>query len=88
MAAVKSNAEKQMAEMETVFVPKEGREDDTLYVSLNGRTFLIPKGKSVEVPKPVAAIIHASQEAQRKADEFIEEQQRVLRDSEKNPMGV
>ena len=57
-------------------------------MSLNGRTYLIPKNQPVEVPKPVAEIIRNSQKAQAAADAFVEEAQKVMRDSERNPMGV
>ncbi len=86
--ANKTANEKLMTEMETVYLHKESREDDTLYVSLNGRTYLIPKNQPVEVPKPVAEIIRSSQKAQAAADAFVEEAQKVMRDSERNPMGV
>ena len=61
--------------MESVLVPKVSGEDDTLFVSLNGRTYLIPRGKRVEVPKPVADIIHASEDARANADEYAEAEQ-------------
>lgn len=65
----------EMEIMETVFVPKVSGDDDTLFVALNGRTFLVPCGKRVEVPKPVAAIIHASEDARTAADAFAEAEQ-------------
>ena len=66
--------------METVFIPKASGEDPHQFVSLNGRTWLIPKNKQVEVPRPVAAIIRNSQQARDTAEEF--------RDAEKAKMNA
>lgn len=68
MAATKTT--NPMQEMVSVYVPKASGEEPTLFVSLNGRTWLIPRGKTSEVPKPVAEIIWASEKAQEEADEF------------------
>jgi hypothetical protein len=65
--------------MEPVFVPKVSGEDDTLFVALNGRTYLVPRGKRVEVPKPVADIIHASEDARSAADAFAEAEQEKMK---------
>lgn len=61
-----------MKEMETVYVPKVPGEDASLFASLNGYTCLIPRGKSVEVPKPIAEIIHRSEKAREEAEAFAE----------------
>ena len=61
-----------MKEMETVYVPKIPGEDASLFVSLNGYTCLIPRGKHTEVPKPIAAIIHRSEKAREEAEAFAE----------------
>ena len=66
------------SEMETVFVPKQSGEDPTLVVGLNGKNYLIPRGKHTEVPKDVAAIIHQYERATEAADAY--------RDSEKAKM--
>ena len=39
------------------------REDPNFFVAVNGVNYLIPKGKSVEVPDYVAAEIERSQQA-------------------------
>lgn len=67
-------------EMETVFVPKQSGEDLTLLVGLNGKNYLIPRGKSIEVPKDVAAIVHQHERASEAADNY--------RDAEKAKMNT
>lgn len=67
--------------------PKEGyvkltlprarvNEDPNLYVAINGYTYLIPKGKTSEVPAFVADEVHRSQEAMERfyatSDELLE----------------
>lgn len=61
-----------MKEMETIYLPKVPGEDASLFVSLNGYTCLIPRGKSTEVPKPIANIIHRSEKAKEDAEAFAE----------------
>jgi len=68
MAAMKDP----MKEMVDVYVPKIPGEDMNLFVSLNGSTYLIPRGKTVQVPKPVADIIHRSEKALEAAEEYSE----------------
>ena len=61
-------------QMETVYIPKMSRgEQPTHYVSVNDHAYFIPKGESVEVPKPIAEAIRNSQ-AQQKATEKEAEQ--------------
>jgi len=74
-----ANAKNPMEIMETVFIPKESGEEPQKFVSLNGRTWLIPRGKQVEVPRPVAAIIRASQMTRDAADEFREAEQAKMK---------
>lgn len=45
----------------------------TMFVSVNGRDFHVPRGKNVEVPLPVYNTIMRSQNAQDSYDEKCEE---------------
>ena len=65
-----------MQEMERVFVPRVSGEDKTLFVGLNGKGWNIPRDEYVEVPKPVADIIIASQRNARIARDYAEARQR------------
>lgn len=50
---------------EKVLVPRRSlKEEQTLFVAINGVSYLIPKGKEVEVPSFVAEEIRRSQEAE------------------------
>lgn len=60
-------------EREEVFIPRGTANDDpNLFVSVNGVNYLLPKGKSSLVPKPVAEEIRRSQRAAEKQDEKID----------------
>jgi hypothetical protein len=63
---------------EDIFIPRgSSREDPNLFVSVNGRNFLLPKGKTSNVPSYVAEEIRrswAAEEARyRKSEEMIEQ---------------
>ncbi len=59
---------------EDIFIPKgTSREDPNLFVSVNGRNFLLPKGKTSNVPSYVAKEIRRAWAAQEKADEKNDE---------------
>ena len=64
-----------MQEMVTIKIPKDpvDKWNDSLFVGLNGRRYLIKRGVFVEVPKPVAEIIQHSEEQAEVADAFIQE---------------
>ena len=76
-AEAKANAEaeaKAKAEAEAyeeVFIPKTSKDDDSLFVSVNGKRILIKKGVPVKVPKAHAEVIRNSLEQSAKNDEFI-----------------
>lgn len=57
---------------ETVFIPKEHKHDDALFIAVNGRRLLVKKGEPVALPKPFAAVVKASFEAKKKADSYID----------------
>ena len=62
----------EMEIMESVYIPKAAGEDSHVFVGLNGKAWNIPRGKRWDVPKPVADILRASEEAKGKADEYAE----------------
>ena len=58
----------------TVQLPRAGaHEQQVLFVSVNGKTWSVEKGKKVKVPFEVAEVIHNSEVATEKAISFIEE---------------
>lgn len=59
MANIKGNDP--MKEKVPVFVQMVSGEESSLFVAVNGKGYQIPRGKQVEVPKPVAEIIDNSQ---------------------------
>jgi len=59
-------------EMVEVYVHKGyGKEDPNCYVSINGRNYIVPRGKNVMVPKAVADEIARSERAQRRFDQTV-----------------
>jgi hypothetical protein len=59
---------------EEIFIPKGyGNDDPNLYVSINGKNWILPKGKSSTVPKYVADEIRRSWAAQARYDELVDE---------------
>lgn len=72
------NIKDPMKNMVYVMVPKESGEDPTLFVGLNGRSWLIPRGKRVEVPEPVANIINESLRMREVNDEFSESEKEKI----------
>lgn len=59
-------------DMETVYIPKEYQKDDTQYVSVNGRRWLIQKGKAVQVPHQVAVVLRNANIMNEKAQAYID----------------
>ena len=58
--------EKKTAGMRQVFIEREDREDETgQFVCVNGRNFLVPRGRLVEVPPAVAEVLDHTNEMQR-----------------------
>ncbi len=57
--------------LKTVFIPKLNKNDDSLFVSVNGKRILVKKGETVELPAAFAEVIENSQKAQDDADSFI-----------------
>lgn len=53
----------------SVFVPKISGEDQTFFVGINGKNWLIPRGRYVEVPKHVAEIVNQHNRMTQMADD-------------------
>lgn len=60
------------AEMEPVYIPKENPKDDAQFVSINGRRWLIQKGKTVMVPHEVAVVLRNANIMNEKAQAYID----------------
>lgn len=57
-----------------ITLPKASKtEQNFQFVSVNGRTFQVPKGKTVKVPKPVYEVLMNSRYAEEKAEKYEEE---------------
>lgn len=54
-----------------VFIPKTDKNDDALFVAVNGRRMLIRKGETVDVPPAFAEVIAHSVQAGMDAERFI-----------------
>ena len=52
-----------------------GKEEDSLFVGLNGKGYTIRRGVSVRVPRPVYEILAESQRQQLRQQDFIRRQQ-------------
>jgi predicted aconitase with swiveling domain len=66
-----------------LFVPRGyGNDDPNEFISINGKNFLLPKGKTSKVPKYVKEEFERSQKAQeaflRKSEALIEKAQQPL----------
>lgn len=69
---MKNEKIKKNEEAETVFIPKENKHDDALYVAVNGRRMLVKKGETVTLPKSFAEVIKASFCAKKTAESYID----------------
>lgn len=63
-------------EMKTVFIPKNGRNDNERYVAINGKRILVRTGTAVRVPAHFAEVIEQSQRMDRCSDEYIAKNRR------------
>ena len=52
-----------------------GKEEDSLFVGLNGKGYTIRRGVTVRVPRPVYEILAESQRQQLRQQDFIRRQQ-------------
>lgn len=56
-----------------IYIPRaSGNDEPNLFVSVNGRNFILPKGKTSSVPKYVADEIERARRAQTALDETID----------------
>ena len=63
-------AEKTAENMVKIKLPRNRKEEDDMFVSVNERTWLIKRGVEVEVPECVAEVIRNSELMQEEAYEF------------------
>lgn len=62
-----------MEKRETILIPRgSAGEDPNFYVGLNGKNYVLPKGKQSEVPAAVAAEIRRAWKAQETLDATVE----------------
>jgi len=52
-----------------------GKEEDLVFVGLNGKGYTIRRGVTVRVPRPVYAILSEAQRQQQRQQDFIRRQQ-------------
>ena len=70
-------------ELEEIFIPRAGaKEDPNLFVSVNGKNFLIPKGKKSKVPRYIADEIRRSEHARDAFEAFVDEATTAARQAE------
>lgn len=63
-------AEKMAEKMVKIRLPRNRKEEDDMFVSVNERTWIIKRGVEVEVPECVAEVIRNSELMQEEAYEF------------------
>jgi hypothetical protein len=52
----------------TIFLPRgQENEEQSRFVAVNGRTFMVPKGKDVQVPLPVYEVLMNARMAEEEA---------------------
>jgi hypothetical protein len=68
MSTENKTTEKKTEKMVTIKLPRIKGEADSVYVSINERTWLIKRGVSVEVPECVAKLIDEQDQAIEEAE--------------------
>ncbi len=64
-----------MKDMVSVFLPRAtGREENFVFVGLNGKGYKILRGQAVKVPRPVYDILRASERAEARQAGFMQQQ--------------
>lgn len=58
-------------DLKSVFIPRSNKNDDALFVAVNGRRILVKKGEAVELPQAFAEVIENSFKAQSEAESYI-----------------
>ena len=67
-AAVQANQEDVWNVMKTIYLPRgQENEEQSRFVAVNGRTFMVPKGKDVQVPLPVYEVLMNARMAEEEA---------------------
>ena len=56
------------SERRDVYVPREYSGQASQFVAINGRTYMVPTGKVVSVPVPVAEVLEHAQEIHEAAE--------------------
>lgn len=77
--------------METVYVPRlpNSKNQPPLEGSVNGKAFLIPRGKSCEVPASVAEVVNRSLRNEQLAEDYYNSiGDKLLEDSAKEAANV
>ena len=68
---ITAGTSKNREEMVEVRLPKAPKtEQNFQFVGVNGKTFQVPRGKTVNVPKPVAEVLANSEAARQAAEEY------------------
>ena len=76
--------EKQAVDLVPVTLPRApGKEEDFVFVALNGKGYTIRRGVSVQVPRPVFDILNESQRQQQRQNAFIRRQQETAARAER-----
>lgn len=71
----KSTAYDPMKDMVSVLLPKAtGREENFVFVGLNGKGYKILRGQTVKVPRPVYDILMEAERATARQESFIQQQ--------------
>lgn len=65
-----STKETKKVTTETIYLPLIPGEEDSVWVARNGHSWIIPRGKSVEVPAEVAEILRCRDMAEIKSREY------------------
>lgn len=60
-----------------VFIPKEHKGEETLYVSINGVKAYLKRGETLYVSAPFAALIRNKIEAEQNAERYIEDNAQI-----------
>jgi hypothetical protein len=58
----------------SVFLPKESANANSLFVSINGKGYNIPRGKSIRVPRSVAEVLARRERAIKIEEDYLEKQ--------------
>lgn len=56
-----------------VYIPRIPGEDPNLWVAVNGRRYLLPRGKTSKVPEPVAKRALEAEAAREQAYDYVQE---------------